>query len=71
MTNTLSTDIKATRAQIEALQKAGCDIVRVSIPDEESLAAFAEIKKNAGIPVVADIHFDYRLAVGAIIAGAD
>jgi len=71
MTNTLTTDIKATCAQIAALEKAGCDIVRVSIPDEESLAAFAEIKKQAGIPVVADIHFDYRLAVGAIIAGAD
>ena len=71
MTNTLTTDIKATCAQIAALEKAGCDIARVSIPDEKSLAAFAKIKKNAGIPVVADIHFDYRLAVGAIISGAD
>jgi (E)-4-hydroxy-3-methylbut-2-enyl-diphosphate synthase len=71
MTNTLTTDIKATCAQIKALQKAGCDIVRVSVPDEESLAAFAEIKKKSDIPVIADIHFDYRLAVGAIIAGAD
>ncbi len=71
MTNTLTTDIKATCAQVAALEKAGCDIARISIPDEESLSAFAEIKKNAGIPLVADIHFDYRLAVGAIVAGAD
>jgi (E)-4-hydroxy-3-methylbut-2-enyl-diphosphate synthase len=71
MTNTLTSDAAATIAQIQALAAAGCDIVRVSIPDTESLAAFAAIKRAATIPVVADIHFDYKLALGAIEAGAD
>ena len=71
MTNTLTSDAEATIAQIQALAAAGCDIVRVSIPDAESLAAFAAIKRAATIPVVADIHFDYQLAIGAIEAGAD
>jgi (E)-4-hydroxy-3-methylbut-2-enyl-diphosphate synthase len=71
MTNTPTTDVRATSAQILALENAGCDIVRVSVPDEASLTGFSEIKKRANIPVVADIHFDHRLAIGAIKAGAD
>lgn len=71
MTNTATKDVKATLSQIHSLDKAGCDIVRVAIPDEESLAAFGEIKQNARIPVVADIHFDYKLAIKAVEAGAD
>jgi (E)-4-hydroxy-3-methylbut-2-enyl-diphosphate synthase len=71
MTNTLTCDVSSTLAQIRKLEDAGCDIVRVSIPDEDSLEAFFKIKKAAKIPVVADIHFDYKLAIGAINAGAD
>lgn len=71
MTNTLTTDVKSTLKQIQALENAGCDIVRVTVPDEKSVTAFAKIKKASPIPVIADIHFDYRLAIGAIEAGAD
>ncbi|MEA2101388.1 MAG: flavodoxin-dependent (E)-4-hydroxy-3-methylbut-2-enyl-diphosphate synthase [Thermodesulfobacteriota bacterium] len=71
MTNTLTTDVTSTLYQIHALEAAGCDIVRVSIPDMESLEALPAIKKDTKIPLVADIHFDYRLAVGSIEAGAD
>ncbi len=71
MTNTSTRDAGETLSQIRALEQAGCDIVRVSIPDGESLAAFGEIKAGAHVPVIADIHFDYRLAIGAIAAGAD
>ena len=71
MTNTLTRDAEMTVAQIRALEKAGCDIVRVSVPDEESAKAFREIKLSARIPVIADIHFDYRLAIAAIENGAD
>lgn len=71
MTNTLTSDAAATIAQVRALETAGCDIVRISIPDEDSLATFSSIRRAARIPVVADIHFDYRLAVGAMEAGAD
>jgi (E)-4-hydroxy-3-methylbut-2-enyl-diphosphate synthase len=71
MTNTLTSDIRATVVQVKALEDAGCDIVRISIPDEESLVAFPHIKREASIPVVADIHFDHRLAAGAMEAGAD
>ena len=71
MTNTKTTDIAATLRQITQLTEAGCDIVRVGIPDKESLTAFTEIRRQTEIPVVADIHFQYKLAVGAIEAGAD
>ena len=71
MTNTATTDVKGTIAQIEDLEKAGCDIVRVSIPDEDSLKAFGKIKKGIRLPLIADIHFDHRLAIGAIEEGAD
>lgn len=71
MTNTKTTDVEATLKQIEQLSDAGCAIVRVSIPDKESLAAFAEIRKQTDIPLVADIHFQYNLAIDAIKVGAD
>lgn len=71
MTNTKTTDMEATLTQITQLADAGCDIVRVGIPDKESLASFAEIRKQTDIPLVADIHFQYKLAIDAIEAGAD
>jgi len=71
MTNTDTLDVKATVTQIKALTDAGCQIVRVTVPKPAAVEAFAEIKKQSPIPVVADIHFDYRLAIGAIEAGAD
>ncbi len=71
MTNTATTDVKGTIAQIEKLEKAGCAIVRVSIPDEDSRKAFGKIKRGIRMPLIADIHFDHRLAIGAIAEGAD
>lgn len=71
MTNTDTRDIKATIDQIKRLQEAGCDIVRLAIPDREAAIALGEIKKASSIPVVADIHFDYRLAILSIENGAD
>ena len=63
MTNTNTADVQATVGQIEGLQAAGADIVRVSVPDEECAAAFKKIKKAVSIPLVADIHFDYKIAL--------
>lgn len=71
MCNTRTQDIDATVSQIEALTKAGCDIIRVAVPDMEAAKAVKEIKKQITIPLVADIHFDYRLAIAAIESGAD
>lgn len=71
MTNTDTRDIIATVNQIRRLKDAGCQIVRVAVPDMEAAEALKSIKKQAGIPVVADIHFDYRLAIEAIRNGAD
>jgi (E)-4-hydroxy-3-methylbut-2-enyl-diphosphate synthase len=71
MTKTDTRDAKATITQIKRLEECGCEIVRVAIPDREAAAAFARIKKAVSIPVVADIHFDYRLALAALAAGAD
>ena len=70
MTNTLTTDVAATIAQIEASAVAGADIVRVSCPDEASTNALREICKNSSVPIVADIHFHYRRALEAADAGA-
>ncbi len=70
MTNTLTTDVEATLAQIRALEAAGCDIVRVSCPDEESTAALKHIVRGANIPIVADIHFHYKRGIEAAEAGA-
>lgn len=71
MTNTDTRNVPDTVRQIERLMDAGCDIVRCAIPDMEAADAFGEIKKLAKVPLVADIHFDYRLAVAAIKNGAD
>ena len=71
MTKTYTRDIKATVKQIQKLQDAGCDIVRCAIPEEKDALAIRQIKKHIRIPLVADIHFNYRLALAAIEAGAD
>ena len=63
MCNTYTGDVEKTVAQIKALEQAGCDIIRVAVPDEKSAEAIYEIKKNINIPLVSDIHFDYRLAL--------
>ena len=63
MTNTKTSDVAATRAQIQALAAAGADIVRVSVPDADAAAAFRKIKQGSPVPLVADIHFDYRMAL--------
>ncbi|MEN6370616.1 MAG: flavodoxin-dependent (E)-4-hydroxy-3-methylbut-2-enyl-diphosphate synthase [Armatimonadota bacterium] len=71
MTTTDTRDAKATIEQIKRLEDAGCDIVRVAVPDKEAASALSEIKKGIEIPLVADIHFDYRLALMALEAGVD
>ncbi len=71
MTNTDTRDIFATLKQIDALQEAGCQIVRLAIPDEEAALAFGEIKKSCMLPLVADIHFSYKLALMVMDGGAD
>jgi len=69
MTNTPTTDIDATLAQISSLAEVGADIVRVSVPDKDSAAALSEIVKGSAVPLIADIHFNYRLALAALEAG--
>lgn len=71
MTNTITSDVEATISQILKLQEAGCDIIRVAVPDMPSAVAITEIKKRISIPLVADIHFDYRLAITAMENGVD
>lgn len=71
MTNTKTEDVKATTEQINRLAAAGCDIIRCAVPTMEAAHALKEIKKEIQIPLVADIHFDYRLAISAIENGAD
>lgn len=71
MTNTPTEDVKATVAQIQRLEKAGCEIIRCTVPTMEAALALKEIKKQIGIPLVADIHFDYRMAIAAMENGAD
>lgn len=71
MTNTDTRDVDSTAAQIEALTNAGCELVRMSVYDSACVKAIGEIKKRVHVPLVADIHFDYRLAVGSIEAGID
>ena len=71
MTNTKTEDVKATVEQIQALTAAGCDIIRCAVPTMEAAGALSEIKKQITIPLVADIHFDYRLAIAAMKHGAD
>ena len=71
MTNTKTEDVAATVAQIHKLTAAGCDIIRCAVPTMEAAQALSEIKKEIAIPLVADIHFDYRLAIAAMENGAD
>ena len=71
MTNTRTEDVKATVAQILRLEEAGCDVIRCTVPTEEAAKALSEIKKQIHIPLVADIHFDYRMAIAAMENGAD
>lgn len=71
MTNTRTTDVDATVAQIEAIERAGADIVRVSVPTMEAAEAFKAIKQRVNLPLVADIHFDYRIALKVAEYGAD
>ena len=71
MTNTCTTDVEATVAQIHRLADAGCEIVRVAVPDGDAAVALGRIRKQVSVPVIADIHFDHRLAIAAIEAGAD
>ena len=71
MTNTKTEDVEATVPQIHRLEAAGCEIIRCTVPTEEAAAAVKEIKKQISIPLVADIHFNYKLAIAAIENGAD
>ncbi len=71
MCNTRTQDVKATVEQILRLERAGCEIIRVAVPDMEAAKSLGQIKKQIHIPLVADIHFDYRLAIAAIENGAD
>ena len=71
MTNTRTEDVDATVDQILRLEKAGCEIIRCAVPTQEAALALGEIKKRIHIPLVADIHFDHRLAIAAIESGAD
>ena len=71
MTNTLTKDVKETIKQIKDLEKVGADLIRISVPDEDSVTAFKEIKKRSNVPLIADIHFDYKLALKVADRGAD
>lgn len=71
MTKTDTRDVPATVAQIKELANCGCEIVRVAIPDKEAAKSLQSIKKSTTVPIIADIHFDYRLALAALEAGAD
>ena len=71
MTNTKTEDVEATVRQIRELTVAGCDIIRVAVPTMEAAKAISEIKKQISIPLVADIHFDYRLALLCMENGVD
>ena len=71
MTTTRTGDVAATMKEIERLEAAGCQIVRLTVPDEAAVAGFAEIRKRTDLPLVADIHFNYRMALAAVDAGAD
>ncbi len=71
MCNTHTSDAKASIAQVKRLEEAGCEIIRLTVPDQDAVEGFREVKRHAQIPVVADIHFDYRMALAAMDAGAD
>lgn len=71
MCNTKTTDVAASVEQIHRLEKAGCQIIRLTVPNKEAALAFGQIKKEVSIPMVADIHFDYHMAIAAMENGAD
>ena len=71
MTNTDTRDVAATLAQVKRLAAAGCDLVRLAVPDQQAARAFREIKPESPVPLIADIHFNHRLALAALAAGAD
>ncbi len=71
MTKTDTRDVRATIAQIKELEDRGCELVRVAVPDMKAAEAISPIKQGVSIPIIADIHFDYRLALMALVAGAD
>ena len=71
MTNLPVTDVEGTLRQIERCNKAGCDVMRIALPSSDAVRTFAAVRKLTNMPLVADIHFDYRLAIAAIEAGAD
>ena len=71
MTNTKTEDVEATVRQIHQLEAAGCEIIRCTVPTMEAARALFEIKRQISVPLVADIHFDYKMAIAAIENGAD
>ncbi len=71
MTKTSTSDVKATLAQIRSLEEAGCEIIRLAVPDMDAVASLFKIKKEVSLPLVADIHFDHRLALASLEAGVD
>src|SRR4051794_33792897 len=71
MTKTDTTDVDGTIKQIEQMVEAGCEIVRVAVPDNDAAIALKEIRKRTNVPLVADIHFHYKLALMALEAGID
>ena len=71
MLNAPASDAEGNIRQARELEKAGCEIVRMSVPDQEAVRAFAKVRENISIPLVADIHFDYRMAIESVKAGAD
>ena len=71
MTNTDTRDVRATLAQIRSLAREGCEIARVAVPDPEAAKAFGRIREGSPVPVIADVHFDHRLAIACADAGAD
>ena len=71
MTKTDTTDVDGTVRQIEQMVEAGCEIVRIAVPDDDAAAALPEIRKRTDVPLVADIHFHYKLALKALKAGID
>jgi len=71
MTNTDTRDVKSTIRQIKQMERYGCEIIRVAVPDMQAASALNDIKKGIKIPLIADIHFDYRLALAALEAGVD
>ena len=71
MTKTDTRDVMSTTTQIKELEDCGCELVRVAVPDAKAAQAISAIKRGVSIPIIADIHFDYRLALTALEAGAD